>query len=73
MVGGPVEYCQVIQYVKIDGGRITATDPDIFSSTYGQSSLTYKVTGGDSNGIFCFKKPTVADLYVCDPTALDYV
>ena len=72
LVGGPVEYCQVIQYVKLDGGRITAQDPDIFSSDYGQSSLTYKITAGDSNGIFCFKNPEVADLYVCDPTALDY-
>ena len=71
VVGGPVEKCQVIDNIALTGDEIVGYDQD-GKTNQKWADLTYRVTGGDTDGIFCFPDPSVPALYVCDSEGLNY-
>jgi hypothetical protein len=71
ILGGPVETCQVLDNVALTGDQIVGYDQD-GKTNQAWADLTYRVTAGDSDGIFCFPEPSIPTIHVCDPEGLDF-
>merc|ERR1711871_98993 len=71
ILGGPVESCQIIDNIALTGDEIVGYDQD-GKTNQKWNELTYRVTAGDSDGIFCFPNPYVPQIYVCDSEGLDF-
>ena len=71
VLGGPTASCQSLRNTPLSGEPIRASDEDGLSET-SWTDLSYKITAGNVNDVFCIKNPKEAILYICNPETLDF-